>query len=157
MRALTDHFTIEEMTVSRRAAVLGIDNTPSPAIRANLVRVARVLEYARGLLGYPITVTSGYRSPQLNAITPGSAKNSAHMQGLAADIIAPLYGPPLAVAERLIGDASFMANVDQLIFEFASWVHVGLAPEGVTPRRQVLSKLDAGPYLVGLHKPTAVA
>lgn len=152
---LTEHFSLEEMVVSRRAAVLGIDNMPNAGIRANLLRTAYVLEHARALLGAPIVVTSGYRCPALNLATPGSAKNSAHMFGLAADVIAPGFGPAVMVAERLAGDRAFMANVDQLIFEFAAWVHIGLAPLGSPCRSQVLTKYDAGPYLAGIQRRAA--
>lgn len=151
MASLTEHFTLDEMIVSRKAAVLGIDNTPNAGVRANLLRTANVLEQARALLGNSVIVTSGYRCQQLNAATPGSAKNSAHMYGLAADVICPGFGAPYDVAARLIADVGFMSMVDQLIFEFGAWVHIGLAPTTIPPRRMVLSKFDAGPYLSGLQ------
>lgn len=156
MKMLTPHFSLEEMVVSRRAAVLGIDNTPNAGVRANLLRTAYVLEHARALLDEkPIIVTSGYRCAALNLATPGSAKNSAHIYGLAADVICPAFGTAWEVAARLADDRAFMANVDQLIFEFSAWVHIGLAPVGITPRAQVLTKLDAGPYVSGITRRAA--
>ena len=39
---------------------------------------------------------------------------------------------------------------DQLIHEYGRWVHLGLAPEGVTPRLQALTIFTPGKYLAGL-------
>lgn len=135
MDKLTDHFSLAEMTASETAARKGIDNTPSPAIIKNLTRTAQLLERVRVLLGSkPILVSSGYRSPALNAAVGGS-KTSAHMQGLAADFICPGFGTPLAICQRL---DSLGMEFDQLIQE-GNWVHIGLAAEGIKPRRQVLT------------------
>lgn len=141
MDKLTDHFSLEEMTASETAARRGIDNTPSPAIIKNLTRTAQLLERVRVLLGSkPILVSSGYRSPALNAAVGGS-KTSAHMQGLAADFICPGFGTPLAICKRL---DSLGVEFDQLIQE-GTWVHIGLAAEGIKPRRQVLTaKFSSG-------------
>lgn len=40
----------------------------------------------RAVYDLPIIITSGFRSAQLNAAV-GGAKNSAHMYGLAADVV----------------------------------------------------------------------
>jgi uncharacterized protein YcbK (DUF882 family) len=49
---------------------------------------ARVLEPIRhSFYDKPIRILSGYRSPELNKALPGTAKNSQHMQGRAADIV----------------------------------------------------------------------
>lgn len=37
-------------------------------------------------LGFPLTINSGYRCSAYNATLPGSAPDSYHCQGLAADI-----------------------------------------------------------------------
>lgn len=135
MDKLTDHFSLAEMTASETAARKGIDNTPSPAIIKNLTRTAQLLERVRVLLGSkPILVSSGYRSPTLNAAVGGS-KSSAHIQGLAADFICPGFGTPLEICQRL---ESLGVEFDQLIQE-GTWVHIGLAAEGVKSRRQVLT------------------
>lgn len=141
MDKLTDHFSLAELTASETAARRGIDNTPSPEIVKNLIRTVQLLERVRVLLGSKaILVSSGYRSPALNAAVGGS-KTSAHMQGLAADFICPGFGTPLAVCQRL---ESLGLEFDQLIQE-GTWVHIGLAAEGVKPRRQVLTaKFSAG-------------
>jgi len=98
---LSEHFSLEELTASEVAARAGIDNTPSPEAMGNLLRLAEGLELVRAALGNnPIHVTSGYRSPRLNQMV-GGAKNSMHMQGLAADILCPSFGPPLEVCRAI--------------------------------------------------------
>jgi zinc D-Ala-D-Ala carboxypeptidase len=44
------------------------------------------LQALRERVGRPMVVTSGYRSAGYNATLVGAAKNSTHVQGLAADI-----------------------------------------------------------------------
>lgn len=128
---LTEHFTLEELVASQLAARRRLDNRPGPVELANLRRVAALLEQVRALVGGPITVSSGYRSPAVNAAV-GGARNSAHLQGLAADITAPGVAPKALAA--LIRDSDI--QYDQLIYE-GTWVHIGLSVGA--PRRQVLT------------------
>jgi len=123
---LSPHFALAEFTVSQTAAREDIDNTPSPEIVDHLRRLAMTLEQVRILLGdKPILISSGYRSPALNAAV-GGVPNSAHVTGLAADFIAPGFGSPVVICRFL---QSHMAElqIDQLIHEYDSWVHLGLA------------------------------
>lgn len=132
---LTPNFTLEEMTFSQTAARLGIVNTPSTEIIQNLKRTAGVLEQIREKGGgVPIIVSSGYRSMNLNRAI-GGARSSAHVSGLAADI-GRLKTAPIDLA-RMIEQSGI--EFDQLILEFGRWVHVGLAPDGVKPRGEVLT------------------
>src|SRR5439155_24929516 len=108
----------------------------------NLTRLAATLERVRQAVGnLPLHITSGYRSPELNARVGGSV-NSMHMQGLAADFICPAFGVPLKVC-RAIVEAKIV--VDQVIHEFGEWTHLGLSPEGQAPRNQTLT--IAAPHL----------
>ena len=131
---LAGHFTLGELTASDWALRLGIDNTAPTAVLANLRRTAGVLEQIRALTGVPLMVSSGYRCLALNRALK-SADTSAHVQGLAADFTAP----PLdcrSLAERIVAsDIAF----DQCILEFGAWVHLGVAPSGSAPRREVLT------------------
>lgn len=127
---LSPHFSLEELTASDTAARKGIDNTPTLEARAALVRTALGLETLRALLGAPLLVSSGYRSPALNKLV-GGQPNSQHMRGEAADFTAPQFGPPEAIVKRLDDYRVF----DQLILEFGRWVHVSFTDK---PRRQVL-------------------
>ncbi|MEO6934865.1 MAG: D-Ala-D-Ala carboxypeptidase family metallohydrolase [Collimonas sp.] len=137
--ALTEHFTLEEFTRSDKARSLSIDNRPAPAIVANLRRLAKFNELVRlELGGAAMVISSGYRCQALNRAV-GSAGNSAHLDGLACDFTAPAFGVPMEICQAL--DKSYL-QFDQLIYERvggAVWVHLGIAVEGKTPRRQVLT------------------
>ena len=131
---LSPHFTLDELTVSQTAARDGIDNTPPPEVIENLRRTAMGLEGIRILLGVPVIVTSGYRSLALNRAI-GSKDTSQHVTGEAADFVAPSYGPPRVVMDRIV-DAGI--DYDQCILEFASrggWVHISFSKQR---RRQAL-------------------
>ena len=140
---LSRHFTLEELTVSQEAARRGLDNTPDAETIENLKRLAILLEEIRLLLGPPIIVSSGYRSPKVNSIVGGSS-NSAHKYGLAADFTCPGYGSVYEVC-MAIRDSGIV--YDQLILEFGAWVHIGLSDE---PRRQNLSIFKGTGYLPGI-------
>lgn len=128
---LSPHFTLAEMTVSQEAERRSIANIPPPNVIANLRRTAWLLEDVRALVGRPVSVSSAYRSPALNQAV-GGALNSAHMLGLAADIVASGV-LPRALA-LLIRESNI--QFDQLIYEGA-WVHIGLTHGA--PRREVLT------------------
>ena len=133
---LSPHFTLEELTDSQTAVRRGIDNTPSPAVLASLKRTALGLEDVRARLGVPILISSGYRSPALNAAI-GGATGSQHMAGQAADFTAPQFGSPRAVVDALADSA---VQYDQLIVEFGRWVHISFSDK---PRRQAFA-IDSG-------------
>lgn len=140
---LSEHFTQAELTLSPEAARRGIDNTPDAFTLKNLKTLAGTLEQIRALVGKPVNVTSGYRSPAVNKLV-GGAINSAHMCGLAADINVSGYTPrQLAL---LIQESNLM--FDQLILEYDRWVHVGLS-EGA-PRRQALTIRNGTGYMKGI-------
>ncbi len=146
-KSLSEHFTLEELILSQTAARKGIDNTPSATIVQKLRKLAGALEEVRSLLGgVPILVSSGYRCPELNEAV-GGATNSAHMDGLAADFTAPAFGTVMQVARKIA--ASDIAY-DQLIHEYGTWVHIGLAKDGVEPRSQKLSIFKGTGYLNGI-------
>jgi hypothetical protein len=74
------------------------------------------------------------------------------MAGLAADFTAPGYGTVVQVARRI---AASNLRYDQLIHEYGSWVHIGLAPRRGKPRRRNLSIFKGTGYLGGIiTKPT---
>lgn len=132
---LSEHFTLAELTVSETAARRGIDNTPPPSALANLVRLAAMLENIRALIGKPIIVTSGYRSPIVNEMVNG-ATGSAHLTGRAADIIAPAFGTPLELARAI---EAARLPLDQVIHEFGRWVHVSIPADRAEPRQMALT------------------
>lgn len=128
---LSRHFTLDELTFSQTAARRGIDNKPSREVVAHLTTLAEGLEKVRALLGGPIHISSGYRSPELNAAIRG-AKKSAHLEGYAADFTCPSFGSPREVVRAI---AASVIEFDQCIQEGA-WVHISFDPD---MRRQVLT------------------
>ena len=131
MTQLSQNFTLNEFIHSEVATRKGIDNTPPADVLANLHELAAQMEKVRDLLGAPIHINSGYRSPKVNAAVGGSTV-SAHMTGQAVDFTCPTFGTPLEVAiEIAASDIEF----DQLIAE-GSWIHLGIRGD---MRRQVLT------------------
>ena len=127
---LSKNFSLSELTKSQSATRLGIDNTPSLTVIDNLqALVDNVLQPVRDAHG-PVVVTSGYRSPGLNAAIGGS-RNSDHTRGQAADFeVATVSNKDLA--EWIRDNLKFT----QLILEFpsktdpsAGWVHCSYNPK----------------------------
>lgn len=139
-------FTRDDLIRSERAAKRGLANDPTPAHEAALRALAwHVLQPLRDALGGPLTVTSGYRSPALNAATPGSSKTSQHSLGQAADLVP---GPGARFTTAAIFRAILTSlPFDQLIWEFGTakapqWVHVSYT---ATARRNSVLVATAGP------------
>lgn len=61
---------------------------PPDWILENLHRLANRLQVIRDLLGKPIIINSGYRSPTHNKRV-GGALHSQHLSGMAVDIVIP--------------------------------------------------------------------
>lgn len=78
---LTPNFNLSEF-------LHGQDPLPAPWILDNLYRLANRLQVLRDLLGKPIIINSGYRSPEHNRAIGGAA-HSYHLSGMAADIVVP--------------------------------------------------------------------
>ncbi len=134
---LSQHFELDELTRSDVAARCDLDNEPTPREVDNLRRLCLyVLEPIRNALGRPVFVSSGYRSIAVNAAVGGS-KTSDHMQGLAADIVAP----PIAIDAivRTVWTLSDKIPIKQCIHEFGRWVHVSVLEEGDARTPQFLS------------------
>jgi zinc D-Ala-D-Ala carboxypeptidase len=132
---LSEHFSLEEMVFSQTASRLGIDNTPPPEAVAALYDLAACLEEVRVLLGTPIIISSGYRSPELNRAVGGST-SSAHILGMAADFVSPPR-TPLDICRLIEGSE---IGFDQLIHEH-DWVHFAIGPG---QRREVLTVRHGG-------------
>jgi zinc D-Ala-D-Ala carboxypeptidase len=136
----TPHFTWVELAVTST----GLPNTPTPEARANLTNLARtVLEPLRAATGdRPIIVSSGYRSPQVNAAIAGSAHDSQHLRGEAADIRSNhVSSETLAAYAVELG-----LPYDQLIWYHPArggHVHVS-AVIGRPPRREVRYQPETG-------------
>lgn len=145
---LSDHFTLAELTSSTRARAHGIQNAPGPTERAALEHLCvTILEPIRTKFG-PVYVSSGYRSPKLNALV-GGAQASQHVRGEAADIrvarasITELY-KWIACESQL--------PFDQVIWEYGRWVHVSAVAYGPA-RNQALKTRVQGTTTFYDHLP----
>jgi zinc D-Ala-D-Ala carboxypeptidase len=77
---LSKNFNLVEMTKSQTATRKGIDNTPSAEHQANLQSLCmHVLQPIRDHFSQVVTVSSGYRSPEL-CLAIGSSKSRRSMQ-----------------------------------------------------------------------------
>lgn len=138
---LTDHFKISEFYSSTTAKKHNIKNMPSedvPFIEKNLKRVATVLETIRGSINKPIKINSGYRCKALNRLLDGSP-TSAHLLGLAADIVVDGFTPNILADIIIQLDIKDSLNIDQIII-YPSFVHVGLSLHPENARHQILRK-----------------
>jgi hypothetical protein len=136
---LSANFSLAELT---KTNVRQFDNTPSMQVIENLqLLVDNVLQPLRNKFG-PVTVTSGYRSPEVNKAIGGSA-TSDHCFGFAADFeVAGVDNKELArwVADNL--------KFKQLILEFytkgvpdSGWVHVSYDKNNLTQKVMTASKV----------------
>lgn len=122
------YFSLSEMTKSDTARRLGIDNTPSDEIKKNLTLfINTVLDPIREDWGGPITVSSGYRCPELNAKV-GGAKTSGHLYGYCADL--QVKGGMKKIREFANFIFEWMKDhkmkFDELLFEHSggvTWLH----------------------------------
>lgn len=141
------YFTVYELTRSANATRLGIDNTPTGDHQKNLeLLVNNVLDKVRAFYGKPVIVTSGYRSWELNAATPGSSSKSQHSKGEAADIVAN----DVRDNHKLFDYIKNHLDFDQLIWEKGTdsnpgWVHVSY--NKYRNRKQVLKTKDGKTYI----------
>lgn len=150
---ISEHFSLEELTISQAAERAGIDNTPNAEILNTMINVlVPGLELVRSILGKPMHINSGYRSEAVNALIHGS-RTSQHMLGEAADFICPQYGTPYDVC-KLLQRRKDAILYDQLLLEFgvSGWTHVSFVHSN--PRMQELTVTMEGGrvvYTPGIH------
>tara|TARA_B100001113_G_scaffold305333_1_gene266036 strand:- start:45 stop:524 length:480 start_codon:yes stop_codon:yes gene_type:complete len=145
---LSKHFTLEEMEKSQTATRKGIKNKAGSGEIKNLGDLCyEVLEPVRVKFDKPVTITSGYRSPELSEAI-GSKSTSQHCRGEAVDM--EVIGESnLKVALWIENNLDF----DQLILEFwtgeanSGWIHVSY--KDGSNRKQVLT-YDGKSYTNGL-------
>jgi len=122
---LTENFSINELTKSQTAERKGIDNTPSTEHQENLKKLCEnVLQPIRDHFSRVVTISSGYRSPEL-CTAIGSKITSQHAKGEAADF--EIFG----VSNKELADyINEHLDYDQLILEYwkesdpnSGWVH----------------------------------
>lgn len=167
---LSENFTLEELIRSETAVAKKISNKPTTAHKRVLKHTCQyLLEPLRKLLNekykeykkkkvkeVSIRITSGYRSPKLNAAVGGST-TSQHIKGEACDCEAVIVftdGKKEVLPFNVLYEdikawvKDKKLNVDQCIQEQsgpARWVHVSLPPQIKDCRKQFL-KYNKGMY-----------
>ena len=142
---LTENFSLLELTKSQTAERKGIDNTPGPEHQENLQSLCtHVLQPIRDHFGQVVSISSGYRSPEL-CTAIGSKITSQHAKGEAADF--EIFG---VSNKELAAWIHYNINYDQLILEYwkgedepnSGWVHCSYSEN--QKRRQYLKavKID---------------
>ena len=137
---LSKNFSLIEMSKSQTAERKGIPNDPSPDHIENLKLLCeRVLQPVRDHFNHIVTVSSGYRSPEL-CIAIGSSLESQHAKGQAADF--EIFGTPNNEVSDWIKENLMF---DQLILEYwtpgepnSGWVHVSYKKEINSNRKEYL-------------------
>lgn len=136
---LSKNLTLAECLRSDTAKRLGIKNIPHEDwVIENLKNIAEyVFQPCRDHFGVPIYVSSGYRSPALNAAIRGSNR-SAHLEGSALDLDADVFGgcTNCEIFEYIKSNLEF----DTLIWEYGTednpdWVHVSFVCDGHNRQR----------------------
>ena len=130
---LTENFSLNELTKSQTAERKGIDNTPSAEHQENLKRLCEtILQRVRDHFGQVVSISSGYRSPEL-CVAIGSSTNSQHAKGQASDF--EIFG----VSNKELADyIDQNLDYDQLILEYwkgedepnSGWVHCSFNTQG---------------------------
>ena len=118
--------TIEQFSKIAEGAFYAIQNSR---------KASEFIDKIREKYGKPITVTSGYRCPELNravggAVNPDGTPKSQHCKGEAADLI----GENKAETKKIFDIAKELGNYDQLLFETnkggSVWVHISYKASG---------------------------
>ncbi len=130
---LTENFSLNELTKSQTAERKGIDNTPSTEHQENLKSLCEmILQPIRDHFGQVVSVSSGYRSPEL-CVAIGSSTQSQHAKGQASDF--EIFG----VSNKELADyIDQNLDYDQLILEYwkgedepnSGWVHCSFNAQG---------------------------
>lgn len=150
---LSANFSLDELIKSDTAIRKGIDNKPDEKVTANLqALVNNILQPVRDKYGR-VKVTSGYRSPELNASIGGS-KTSHHCYGYAADFeVEGMDNKELAMWIR--DNLQFT----QLILEFytpgdpnSGWVHCSYDASDLKAQVLTATKVDGKTkYVTGIQ------
>ena len=150
---LSQNFTLAEMIKSQTAERKAINNNPNEDNIENLQRLCEhVLQPVREHYGKVVSVSSGFRSPEL-CVAIGSSTTSQHASGQAADF--EIYGVSNKELADYIADN---LDFDQLILEHfdnsdpsSGWVHVSVvSPESRKYNRHDTLVYDGKSYSRGL-------
>lgn len=111
---ISENFTLNEFACKSGARF------PQDVV-ANLIKLGEALQVIRDEVKAPISITSGYRSPEHN-VKIGGAPNSTHTRGQGADFKVQGMAPSAvaAIIERLISQGKIPQGG---LKAYATWVH----------------------------------
>ena len=139
---LSEHLDLSEVIRSESAKRNGISNMPTPEHIENFkILATKVFEPIREHFKQPITVSSAFRSLNLNQAVKGSI-TSQHCSGQAMDKHMGDAGKPSN--KEIFDYIKKNIEFDQLIWEFGndknpSWVHVSYT--NTKNRKQILKSV----------------
>ena len=148
MERISEHISYKEATISPTAVRLGISNEPEDFHLKRMRTVAeKCFEPTRKWYGKPITVTSMFRSEELNKAIGGSSKTSQHMQGEAIDF--DCGKDNLMVLNWIIKNLDF----DQVIHEYGTdeepdWIHISFTEQRPNRQQALRVHLDENKKMV---------
>lgn len=129
---LSPHFTFDELTRTGQKDLQAKNREEAKAYMKALTDLAAMLEVVRAKFG-PISVTSAFRGPSVNARAGGS-KTSQHLVGEAADIGCGVSDEELH--KWIVTESGI--KFGQCILEKPpgkSWVHISLGAPYRDPKR----------------------
>ena len=115
---ITAHFKLSEVACH--------DGTPYPEewIASRLIRLLHAAEWIRERCGFPLVISSGYRTPSYNRKI-GGARFSQHVQGLALDLHPK---GSLKTLQEAVKDCQRIEGLISGIGFYADFVHIDRRP-----------------------------
>jgi hypothetical protein len=148
---LSENLDLSEVTRSESAKRSGIDNMPTEKHLESLKLLAtNIFQPIREHFKVPIHISSGYRSAELNACTPGSSKTSDHVKGMAIDLDQDGHAHGLTNNE-VFHWAIANLKYKQIIAEYPvdgllSWVHISYDENNLKNEVLICVKKDGKPH-----------
>jgi hypothetical protein len=100
---------------------------------------ANLLQPLRNALGIALSISSGYRCPELNEAAQGE-DNSQHTKGQAADVYCKRQFRPIDIARMVV---SLRLDFDQMIL-YPTFVHLSYTTERKNRKQILYNKLYKG-------------
>lgn len=144
MGTITKNFSYAEFEQSAYAHTHGIINIIHTSAVRDAVKelTVTILQPLRDAWGKPLTISSGYRCPELNDAVGGS-KTSAHLTGYAADIqvdsesdqdLFNVFAVQFLLNKRIPFDQCIMEKSGT-----TKWLHIGMYNNAHEQRRQTMT------------------
>lgn len=121
------YFSYHEFSASITATRHGISNDVPKHLLGNMLSVFYRLDFIREYVGFPILITSGYRSPKLNALV-GGASGSFHLSALAVDVRPKIDSEFTELKDCFTRFKSRLLIKELISHESHGYIHVAFSP-----------------------------